>query len=299
MNVAAPIWRLVGRRHGAIAAFNSAGASTPVYCVHPIFGDVTSFSPLARALGPAQRFYGIQVPKEKMHAAFAASVESLARHHVEAITTFQPEGPMILGGWSAGAVVALEMAQQLRALGREVALLVAFDGAPCNTGAGISRRNPLYALKLARNLPGWFRCQIRHDASAAALWRRIAGKIVLRSRLRAPAFRNAQTLDGRTIQKVVDRTGALGDDHGFVSAFYNALLAYVPRPYSGAVLVYEAKVKPFDHLPQVEAVWTKLAARCTVVVVPGNHEDLFEAPAVDMLATRLREELALPKELAR
>ena len=127
--VVPPIWRLVSRHGSAIVPFNEVGEGPAFYCVHPISGDVTSFSDLARALGSGERFYGIQVPRRNMNAAFAVSVAAVARHHVEALLDHQPKGPFILGGWSAGAIIALEMAQQLQALGREVPLLIALDGA--------------------------------------------------------------------------------------------------------------------------------------------------------------------------
>ena len=102
---------------------------------------------LARILGPEQRFYGIQAPPEMHNAEFAVSIESMARYYLEALVAFQPEGPYLLGGWSAGSVIALEMAQLLKVSGRKVELLIALDGArstprparacgtPCITGS--------------------------------------------------------------------------------------------------------------------------------------------------------------------
>ena len=50
-----------------------------------------------------------------------------AGEHVRTILTRRPRGPYLIGGWSAGGVMAFEIAQSLKALGREVALLVLFD----------------------------------------------------------------------------------------------------------------------------------------------------------------------------
>ena len=46
--VVEPLWRFVTRRCSRIASFNAAGEGPAFYCVHPIFGDVTSFT----GLGP-------------------------------------------------------------------------------------------------------------------------------------------------------------------------------------------------------------------------------------------------------
>ena len=65
----------------------------------------------------------------------------------------------------AGAIIAVQMAQQLCARGRDVPLLVALDGAPCNTGAGLGTRDPRYFMKLTANLPHWVRDDRTSDRS--------------------------------------------------------------------------------------------------------------------------------------
>jgi thioesterase domain-containing protein len=289
---AAPLWRLLSRRTGVIAAFNAEGDGFAFYCVHSVAGDVTTFRDLAQQLGPEQRFYGIQVPKEKLNAAFATSVEAVARFHVEALVAFQPEGPLLLGGWSAGAIIALEMAQQLRAAGRDVPLLVALDAAPFNTGAGIKPWNPLYAWKLARNLPRWIRDDLLQDWSLRHFTRRVANKLVVVPRMAVSALRGERDLNGYAVQGFVNTTGWLGGQIAFSRALYNALRAYVAKPYGGRVLVYEARTQPLHHLLQVGAIWAKLAEQTETVLVDGTHVSIFREPHVGVLAAHLRARLA-------
>ena len=289
---AAPIWRLVARRGQPIACFNETGTAAAFYCVHPIFGDVTCFHALAQALGPDQPFYGIQVPRRMMQPAFASSIEALARHHVDAVLAFQPEGPLALGGWSAGAIIALEMAQQMHARGREVALLVALDGAPCNTGAGLARRNPLYLLKVACNLPGWFRCRRRQDGSLSHVFSQVAAKISARARMRASEFPSEQTIAGDEIRDRLESSSWHRANTGFIRALYHAMQTYVPAPYAGRVVVFEARVQPLDHLLQVGAAWKKIAAGCEIIRLDGNHEDVLAPPGVTRVARHLQAELA-------
>lgn len=52
-----------------------------------------------------------------------------ARGHVRTILATRPCGPYMVGGWSAGGVMAYEIAQQLESAGHHVALLVLFDTA--------------------------------------------------------------------------------------------------------------------------------------------------------------------------
>ena len=283
-----PLWRLVSRRGSVIAALNENGDGIPFYCVHSISGEVSSLFNLVRVLGGEQRFYGIQVPKDKMNGAFPTSIEAVAEHHVKALTAFQPEGPLVLGGWSAGAVLALEMARQLRALGRDVPLLVAMDGAPCNTGAGLKRRDPRYAWRLLRNLPGWVKHHVLRSDSPRAFFREIAGKIAFRVRLNLPALRTDQPLDEATVHALLNASGWQAGQQAFIRALYDAMRVYVPQPYEGRVLVYEAGTQPLDHLMQVAAIWKTIARRTEIVRLEGIHDRLLKSPAVDALSQHLR-----------
>lgn len=95
---------------------------------------------MAQMLGPQLGFYGIQTPTKKRNTEFSASIESISQYYVDNLIEFQPEGSLVLGGHSTGAIIALEMAQQLLARGREVSLLIILDGVLFNTGAEISYR---------------------------------------------------------------------------------------------------------------------------------------------------------------
>src|SRR6185369_16874334 len=56
-----------------------------------------------------------------------STTEDMASNYLKEIRALQPTGPYFLGGFSAGGLIAFEMAQQLRKQGQEVALLVLFD----------------------------------------------------------------------------------------------------------------------------------------------------------------------------
>src|SRR6185312_17447326 len=102
-----------------ILPLNDRGSGPAFYCVHSIAGAATDFRFMAHMLGPNQRFYGIQTPTKKRNAEFPISIESISEYYVDRLVKFQPEGSFVLGGHSVGSMVALEMAQQLCARGRE------------------------------------------------------------------------------------------------------------------------------------------------------------------------------------
>jgi len=128
------------------------------YCVHDLSCSANSYMPLARVLASSLHVVGIQAPQSLMKrcelsgAKHPATVGELASHYVSEVINYQPSGSIIFGGWSVGAVIAMEMAEQLAAKGREIRLLVAIDGAPENTLTSINKNTPRYYVKLISNL---------------------------------------------------------------------------------------------------------------------------------------------------
>jgi len=88
------------------------------------------------SVGDLRAFLGQHLPGYMMPSAFVmltpafSAIEAMAERYVEAMRAVQPAGPYLLGGWSMGRTVALEMAQQLKRRGQEVALLVLLDVMP-------------------------------------------------------------------------------------------------------------------------------------------------------------------------
>ena len=284
---AASIWRLVSKQANTIVAFNRNGSGPGFYCIHPVAGDVSNYRDLAAALGPQQRCYGFQVTRDKMNAASVSSIESLARQYVEMLVAFQPEGDLVLGGWSIGAIIALEMAQQLLKIGRGVPLLIALDGAPSNTATNLNPWSPVYVWKVLYNMPFWVRDTLKYRQSHV-LFRALVHNPVFRPRSKLPVLRNEKTLHGAAVQDVLNKPGWSNTQQLFVHALYDAIRAYVPRRYPGRVVVYEAKVQPFGHLLQVGASWSKIAPLTEIVAVNGSHNSMFKQPALGVLAEHIR-----------
>jgi amino acid adenylation domain-containing protein len=111
----------------SLVAIQPLGSKPPFFCVHAAAGNVLFYSDLARHLGSDQPFYGLQAQGLDGDEDPYNRVEEMASHYIDEIRTVQPKGPYLLGGLSFGGVLAYEMAQQLRAQGEKVGLLVLFD----------------------------------------------------------------------------------------------------------------------------------------------------------------------------
>ncbi len=286
----ASIWRLAAKTTSPLVLLKDGSDECPLYCVHSILGDLAGMQTLALHLGDAP-VYGLQVSKARMTADVAASIEGMAATYVDLIMTAQPQGRLNLAGWSAGAVIAFEMAQQLTARGRDVALLVALDGAPCNTGGGLRRWHPLYLLKVLANLPAWIRADAQEDWSIAGFRRRIAFKLACKFGPRAVALRGTQTLDAELVEAQLQSNAWSAEQRAFVHAMYKALEDYVPKSYAGQVLAFETKTQPLYHLRQVGAAWMKIAPRTSIVRLDGNHSEIVRDRTMAIVGRTLRQRL--------
>lgn len=104
-----------------------AGSRPPLFCIHPLGGDVLVYIGLAHHLGKEYPLYGLQAPAFSLDVAPLATVEEVATSYIEAIRTVQPTGPYHLAGLSFGGIVAFEMARQLQQQGEQIAFLGLFD----------------------------------------------------------------------------------------------------------------------------------------------------------------------------
>ena len=105
--------------------------------VHPVFciSGVELYEPLAKRLAARFPVFGLFSQAEARYwsgadATGSSAVRDLAADYLAAIRRERPSGPYVLAGFSFGGVVAYEIAQQLRAIGADVPLLVVLDSDP-------------------------------------------------------------------------------------------------------------------------------------------------------------------------
>ena len=264
------------------------------YCVHSASGVAgMDFFDLARRLEPTIRFYGIQAPPKRMpDTEFGNSVESLAEYYADALSQFQPNGPLLIGGYCVGAVIALAMVDKLGARGREVGPLLVIDGVPENTGAAMSRWQARYWMELARNVRGWFNHGdlMRSRTLRSLVWS-IANNASAIGKGAIGLKRGQKLGGGYAIEGIMDVSRYPPDHRSFVNRLFQALFAHTPKSYSGNVVVYEATVKPLLYLPQIGHMWREFAHQAEVVEIVGTHISMMHEPYVESLANDMRQRI--------
>jgi thioesterase domain-containing protein/acyl carrier protein len=275
------------RSRSPLVSIQPSGSRPPFFCVHPGGGHVLCYADLARRLGNDQPFYGLEARGLGAGEEPLARVEEMAAYYIEAVRGLERQGPYLLGGWSFGGLVALEMARQLRGQGGEVALLALLDSrAPGSFGKFADFDDSTALALLARELGNLF------------------GKDLPVSSDDLRRLGRGEQLD-YVLERAI-RTGVLPPDIGLsqirrllrvFKANLRAMRDYAPGIYPHRVTLFRAGER-FAGTDQDPAMgWGELAAGgLEIYEVPGDHYTMVREPHVQALAERLRS--CLDKALA-
>ncbi len=220
------------------------------------------FLPLASALGLDQPFLGVTLqPAELREVGFQPDLETIARHLVRTITTIQPTGPYVIGGYCAGGVLAYEVASQLLAAGLQVGLLCILDA-----------QNPTHFRRVG-NFAVEF-AKLRHHIAGA--WR--AGSA---SRLRYVAL-HLRSATRRLLTRSTWRPVMKSEPFTLGEIMQPAVAAYRPGRYPGRVALFQARrPKALDLRPG----WAEVVTGGLVdYAFAGTHQTMLEQPQVQDLA---------------
>jgi thioesterase domain-containing protein len=210
-----------------------AGTRTPLFLAPGGGGELFIFEALARAFGPDQPLYVLDmyVFDEIALATTSITLAEVAARMLVDIRAVQPRGPYQIAGYSLGGNISIEIASQLRAAGEEVHLLALLD---CD-GPDYPVQQPVMQRTLT------------HVLHALALTP-MAGLRYLRSRM------------GNVARKVIPPTSSVslyGDqpDVDLVPAHMiesleqalqpvlDAWERYRPQPYDGRTLIVRADIR--------------------------------------------------------
>jgi surfactin synthase thioesterase subunit len=211
-----------------------------------------TFANLARLIGREHSFYGVIARGTDGISEPHHSVEEMASHYVQEITSIQPHGPYFLVGECLSAPVAYETARQLRTTGEEVGLL---------------------ALLGARGRPHWI---YRYVGTWLGAWLRYHFNSWSTSRLGGFLKRSTSV----TTQHRSPRLRRAHQIYGLAVRRYRRL------PYDGKIIVI-ANEEWYDSDPTLG--WD-VSERLEFHKIPGNHETYLRDHA-DVVAKVLRQSL--------
>lgn len=108
---------------------NRRTASKTLFLLPDGSGSATSYS-FVPLFSSSVCIYGLNCPYMKTPSGYTDGIESVALQYLSEIRRRQKTGPYSLGGWSAGGVLAYEVASELQRQGQIVENLILIDS-PC------------------------------------------------------------------------------------------------------------------------------------------------------------------------
>jgi thioesterase domain-containing protein len=224
----------------------------PLFLVHPVGGGVYVYRDFVSASPAECPIYAFQAAGMDGRTPARSSVDTMATDYLTELRAARPEGPYALGGAGFGGLVALEMAQRLRASGADVQLLM-FD----TPG------------------PGQMAVRQHADMSSEAI------DDLLQDRLSARGITQggATSAQARHLFAVYQ-------------ANLDAQYSYEPKRYDGPILYFLAAERREKDPARPHTAWARLASDGVAVHrVPGDYTAMFQGANAGYLAAAVSEHL--------
>jgi amino acid adenylation domain-containing protein len=245
-----------------------AGESQPpLFCIHPVGGNVLEYYTLANYIEPDRPVYGLQSQGLDGQPAFRR-IEDMASHYIQEIRTVQPQGPYFLTGYSFGGLVAYEMAQQLAAQGQQIALLALLDSSVPN----LPTLRPSFVQAVGVHLGNLWQLDPQERASY------IMGRIDYRLK-----GSNQREFLAQSLYKVEDLTPHL---LAVLDANLEASQEYTARFYPGKLTLLRCRVQDLEHHLHREFGWQNMVKNLEIYSIPGPHSSMLKEPRIHTLAAK-------------
>lgn len=277
-----------GEKPALLLSTPGARSRRPVFFLHGDFQAGGLFAiRLARLLGEEVPLYNLQ-PMRKQGWPLPQSIEEIAEENLKRLTEAQSHGPYRLAGHCNGGLVALEIAQRLRARGERVEMLVVMDAIAHNTGLrfydGLVRTVAvLFRLTEEERLSLflWTKLfpehllessglqRLRYVANGFGKWKVVARRLrrMLELKREEADRRNgmaytAAVSEGRTEEPSDEET---------LAQFQRITRGYVPKRYDGriALLASEGRLRENQD---ASLGWARVTSQLKVCVLPGDHQ---------------------------
>ncbi|WP_067836167.1 polyketide synthase Pks13 [Nocardia lijiangensis] len=255
--------------------------AVPVFVFHPAGGNTLVYEPLLKRLPADTPMYGFE--------RVDGSIEERARQYVPELRKIQGNGPYVLYGWSLGAVLALQVAQLLRAEGADVRIVGLIDLA--------------IPVEEEDNSPAERVRRIERFQAFARKTYNVQGELD-REQLETLAAASDEE-QYKMITDLVKMSGAKIPggvlEHQKTSWIENRALQQIqPGRYDGDVVLYladryhdgaiELEPRYADRRPN--GGWDEFIENLEIVHIPGDHLQIVDEPRIGKIGADLSTKLA-------
>jgi amino acid adenylation domain-containing protein len=242
----------------------------PLFCIHPIGGNILEYYQLAHYLDREQPVYGLQSLGLDGKQIPLRKIEEMATHYIQQIRTVQPIGPYLLLGYSFAGMVAFEIAQQLDRQGEKVALLALLDRASPKFIP--TRPSLLESAKIHfHNL--WL---LDREGRIRYILSRISYKLIHKGNYREYMMGQWQEALSPEYINVFDANLQANED-------------YQAQVYSGPMTLFRCQVQPLNQALSPDLGWSKLVTgNLQIYDIPTSHHAVLKEPNIQFVAEQLK-----------
>ena len=263
----------------SLVPIQTKGSKPPFFCVHGGWGHVLFYRHLSKHLGTDQPLYALQAKGLAANEEPFDNLVEMAAHYIREIRSVQPVGPYYLSGYCLGAIIAFEMASQLRDAGETIAFLASYNGiAPRIMRAP----NPETTKKIKIPVVKTNRRHLRKFFKMVKIYLMVK-RYHLLIKMRSLSYRFFFTV-GRSLPQALRRWY-------IVDALARAQDGYDPEPYPGDLVIFRSP-KIFKS---PDLGWSPLIkGNIKTYDIPGDHADrtrIMYEPFVRFLAESVQKHL--------
>lgn len=301
------------------------GSKAPLFCMHGAGGNVLMYRELVPYLDADRPLYGLQAVGLDGGAPITR-LQEMATLYLDHMRQVQPKGPYFLLGLSVGGLIAVEIAEILRAQGEEVAILVLID----SLGPGYPKLLPVIP-RLVNLLPyaAYYNVQ-RLPSFLKKVTRRKAPSPTPGMEAERPQAQGSNGQETSPAPKAMEGSGSAPKRQTswqnrleklsltmikytpwsfIVPRFYlatgnslpesfrkvqeatvKAFLEYDPEPYAGDVILFRATQQPPGCYPDPTLGWQQIVTgELTIYDVPGIHGEslVYKEKSIQALGKQL------------
>ncbi len=264
-------------RSTSIVPMQPNGSKVPFFFVHAEFGHVLFAQQLAVALSPDQSMYGLQSRGLNGGEEPLTTMHEMAAHYVREMKSIQAQGPYRLGGFCMGALLALEMTNQLQDAGEVVSHLAIFstDASWMNID-GIRDQLEFHRREMGKGGP-----------SGALRY------LLARTRFRLHRLYSSGVMLLHRLYASRDKALPAKLRYVYIAELnYRAGWDFHPRPYHGTISYFQGED---DQRRDPRPFWGNLAdGGIEIHSVTGELSSIFGPPHVDRLASAFGASLERP-----
>jgi thioesterase domain-containing protein len=239
----------------------------PLVLVHPVGGTLFCYTGLVGQAGSAFEVLGVQ--GDLLESGGTADLGQMAERYATELAPLLGDRRPVVAGWSAGGVIAHELAVRLERHSVKVHRLVLIDADPRRDAGDLAEAAALDALRADVARRGW-------DAVDAALAVTRFGDLL------ATLGIDQATLAG--LDGVI-----IADLMGFWQRMLAGLAVHRPSHFGGSAELLLARGDDDASRRAAVAGWRTLTGALKVTHIDGDHFELLRDPWVTAVAEALRD----------